>query len=297
MTPNNVIHTTGLIAGQTKTNIGEGVFRVFKEASDVYAHMNVPVSAIDLHYNRRENGFEEQVQTGYKAVVDDVTGSIYHVGTQYKPIHMNQVLESVRVLESRGMEVVRGEMYDRKQFKITMVLPDKVVNFRVGERDYPTKFLFTVVNSYDGTSALRINYGGKIEYCQNQFGLPTARVQSALGGKARIRHVGDIDNAWKYINESLETGLDIWEDLLNKTWNVLPLSKIQDNLHKSLPDTVPNRMLKTLVENKAKAEAFGSLDFDYFMASTNITTNAEENGLNKSQVEGLTKFSESFFLN
>lgn len=243
--------------------------------------------------------------TPYHAVSiqDTDPDNIVYVGKNYAPVQNKQINNLVRQLvDKHGLELVRTQQQDLRRFKWVLKDLSKRAEFVIGNNKYPVDYTVTISNSYDGSEALSFAFGGYIRHCQNLFGLPTKAINSGVYQKTRRKHVnfGSLDFFLDNMLESIEKSAGVWQGVLSKkTWALQGIDKRVKALKELFPERADGSMHPTLqlLNMRMSLDKFGSEEFDLFMAVTNIATNAETYGIGNANLDKLTKFQESFWLN
>lgn len=233
-----------------------------------------PVTHKELHY------YSDSMlpsPSGYKALMNADTNSILYVGKEYSPIHNREILDVMSQLEEFGWAQTVIRSYQGRQFRFEMKNPS--LKFSVNNFEAVAKL--SVVNSYDGSQALKIFVGGIIAVCSN--GLTIGK-----GIEYKRKHTG-LDSGMGAFSQQLhsaatDTIAKAMRNVEQKVWtenNLEQLQTIWKNLTKEFPprsNGQPNDFVKALDSQFKVEQAKGYTgEFGMMMAATDIVTHQYRN--------------------
>ena len=169
-------------------------------------------------------------QTGHKALMAADTEEILYVGSEYNPVPNADIYTTLAQLEQHGWQIESIKALNRRVFGFSLVHPE--MTFQVGGLVANARLV--VINSYDGSQALKVFTGGVIQVCSNGLiigkGVEYSRKHRGLA-------VGDFEQV---LLDTVENGLkESLKKVEAKEWELEDMTKLE-KMWKSLTKGFPN---------------------------------------------------------
>lgn len=244
-----------------------------------------------------ESGLDEVYkETKWNAVLDE-DGYQHNVVTDRYELVPNKMIKNA--IDDMGMEIFKIKQTHPSRFQFWSRLPDH--KFTIGNEE--AELMMVIQNSYDGSSAFKVNAGLMVLVCQN--GLTRTKLST---DNLVAKHTHSLTEG--YIINRLEVSLERSQMFVNMYENTQFNNNIVDTkakfnkLFKYFPnvedkDGKPkmHQIIRT-VDSRYDIESANkdySTDFSLFMALTNITTYPNNYGISGNQMQLLEKATEEIF--
>lgn len=209
-------------------------------------------------------------QSGYKALMAADTEEILYVGPEYSPVPNADVLTALTTLESDGWQLDEIKGLNRRVFYFKAVHPE--IGLKVGGLD--ANATITVLNSYDGSQALKVFVGASIKVCSN--GLTIGK-----GVEYKRKHIGKgTDDFEAILKETAVYGIqEAIRKAEAKEWeleDVNKMEKIWKQLVKPYPKATngqDNKLVLALNQRFFEEQRLGYKgELAMMMAATHVAT-------------------------
>jgi Domain of unknown function (DUF932) len=205
----------------------------------------------------------------HKALIRTDTQAVLYVGKEYKPVTNAEVYVALSELEQQQWQLDSIKATGSTVFQFNMINP--TITFAIN--GFETKGRLTVINSYDGSHALKIHVGGFLVVCGNGL---------ILGGATTFRRkhtsgIGDFSHQLvKAKTESLKEAIAKAEA---KVWNnddVDKLAQLWKSMTKSYHNKTngqPNDFVIAINQQLQIEQQRGYVgEFAMLMAATDVIT-------------------------
>jgi hypothetical protein len=239
-------------------------------------------------YMVNNSGIQERVN--HEALVKADDGDILYIGKQYTPIENKTIVDAISKLP---MDIVKINNYNNRVFEYNLVGNQ---NFKFGEE--PAKFMMRIVNSYDGSKALRVDAGVYVLVCSN--GAVSKKHGFNFGRKHTVG-LGENEIAG-FIEDSTNKMDGIINLFQNKTWHNNQEQGMQqfNELVKIFPESKTGEVHPMIEGINSRAERYSEkydIEFSLFMAATDFSTHKERFGLSSSYARKLDSQISDVFMN
>jgi len=196
------------------------------------------------------------------------------VSGEYNLIPNKDIIERLEVFFNKGYGVERTTNYDDKEFSIHMIKDELISIGNFTEAKPQIK----IVNSYDGTSSLRLEFGVYILVCGNGAyrGVKASISKKHIGNWSFSEWLESAEFEAKYMANLEKFGYKTWE---NTGEAIMDMFK---DLTKGIPATSKGgATVLQLINDKYEKELlrFGNEEFALFMAVTDIATHGQDYGV------------------